>query len=58
MNSERELTIDELHAVSGGSVDVLDGIVNQSFPRVNDGRPPANAGAMAAWNRLLSQNGF
>jgi bacteriocin-like protein len=36
----RELTNDELDAVSGGAVDAMDAITNQSFPRFNDGRPP------------------
>jgi hypothetical protein len=56
MNTERELTSDELDAVSGGSA--MDAIIDQSFPRFNDGRPPANAAAMRVWNNLLGQYGF
>ena len=52
----RELTETELDAVSGGAV--MDAIIDQSFPRFNDGRPPENAAAMRVWNDLLRQNGF
>jgi hypothetical protein len=57
MNPERELTSGELDAVSGG-ISAVDAAAELSFPSFNDGRPPANAAAMAVWNRLLSQNGF
>jgi hypothetical protein len=60
MNTERELTIDELDAVSGGAA-TEGGSWIHGYPGINVGYPPsapANAAAMAAWNDLLSRYGF
>jgi|KBSMisStaDraftv2_1062788.scaffolds.fasta_scaffold1285312_3 hypothetical protein len=62
MSNERELTIDELDAVSGGaategssgSFHAFGGIAAGDYPP----SAPANAGAMKAWNDLLRQYGF
>jgi hypothetical protein len=52
----KELLDHQLDTVTGGSV--IDAIADQSFPSFDDGRPPANHAAMAAWNTLLRQYGF
>jgi bacteriocin-like protein len=57
MNTERELTEDELNAVTGGLMYV--GQCSPCHAEYFPGRPPpANAAAMAAWNNLLTQYGF
>jgi hypothetical protein len=58
MNPERELTGDELDAVSGAVM-----YVGQCTPchysiTLSPSSVPANAAAMAVWNDLLRQNGF
>jgi hypothetical protein len=60
--SERELTIDELDAVSGGAK--ADGIVS-SFgfgaglgENAGGGSSPASPSAVDVWNTLLHQYGF
>jgi hypothetical protein len=59
MSTERELTIDELDAVSGGVA--AEGGSSWGHAYWGGGTPPslpANAAAMKAWNDLLHQYGF
>jgi hypothetical protein len=52
MNIDRELTIDELDAVSGGAL----GIIKPRFPR-DAGDGGGIGPAINAWNTLLHQYG-
>jgi len=58
MNTERELTSDELDTVNGGII--AEGGSTVSHPLWGRSPPsfPANAAAMNAWNDLLHQYGF
>jgi bacteriocin-like protein len=59
MNTERELTINELDAVSGGlATPDGSGWCHHTPLNLGPGGPPANAAAMAAWNDLLREYGF
>jgi hypothetical protein len=58
MNTERELNIDELDAVSGGAL----GYIEARFPVAGGGGGGGGGGgdagpAIAAWNTLLKQYG-
>jgi bacteriocin-like protein len=57
MNTERELTNDELDAVSGGSI-VAHDLGPDNFQKKNVTNPPVWGPAIDAWNKLLHQYGY
>jgi hypothetical protein len=57
--SERELTSDELDAVSGGSLNITKPLDAASPKLIDVGGGGGDAGpAIAAWNKLLGQYGL
>jgi hypothetical protein len=58
MSKERELTSNELDAVSGGVAAEGGSTLSHAFWGRTPPSFPANAAAMEAWNNLLHQYGF